>query len=151
MKLAEALITRKEMYRKLSLLAERIQKNIIIQEGDEPVEDPNALMPELERLSQEVTELVQRINATNASTRLENGMTIAQALAKRDELIRLAGFFRSFADMGREGQVERYSKSEIKRVCTIDVAATEHKADELAKEARELDMAIQALNWQVEL
>ena len=90
MKLAEALITRKEMYRKLSLLAERIQKNIIVQEGDEPVEDPNALMPELERLSQEVTELVQRINATNASTRLENGMTIAQALAKRDELIRLA-------------------------------------------------------------
>ena len=51
MKLAEALITRKEMYRKLNLLAERIQNNIIIQEGDEPVEDPNALMPELETLS----------------------------------------------------------------------------------------------------
>ena len=51
MKLAEALITRKEMYRKLSLLAERVQKNIIVQDGDEPVEDPNALMPELETLS----------------------------------------------------------------------------------------------------
>ena len=74
MKLAEALITRKEMYRKLNLLAERIQKNIIIQEGDEPVEDPNALMPELETLSQAITELVQRINATNASTRLRNAM-----------------------------------------------------------------------------
>jgi hypothetical protein len=36
-------------------------------------------------------------------------------------------------------------------VSTINVAETQKRADELAKEYRELDARIQELNWQTEL
>ena len=45
----------------------------------------------------------------------------------------------------------RLTRSEIKYVSTINVAETQKRGDELAKEYRELDARIQELNWQTEL
>jgi len=44
MKLAEALLIRSDMQKKLAQLKGRINANIKVQEGDTPSEDPNALM-----------------------------------------------------------------------------------------------------------
>ena len=40
MKLAEALILRSDLQKRLEQIKDRLKKNILIQEGDSPVEDP---------------------------------------------------------------------------------------------------------------
>jgi hypothetical protein len=45
----------------------------------------------------------------------------------------------------------RYSRSEVKFVSTVDVAAIQRRADDLARRYRELDATIQATNWSVDL
>ena len=54
------------------------------------------------------------------------------------------------ADASAEQQ-GRYMKSEIRIVRTMDAGALRKRADELARDARELDIRIQAMNWEVDL
>ena len=44
MKLAEALLLRSDMQKKVESLRERIAKNALVQEGEQPSEDPAALL-----------------------------------------------------------------------------------------------------------
>ena len=44
MKLAEALLIRSDMQTKLASLQQRINNNVMIQEGDQPSEDPQTLI-----------------------------------------------------------------------------------------------------------
>jgi len=44
MKLAEALILRSDLQTKLASLQQRINNNVLIQEGDQPSEDPEKLL-----------------------------------------------------------------------------------------------------------
>ena len=44
-------------------------------------------------------------------------------------------------------QPERYSLREIKLKPTVDVAELRRTVDELARQRRELDVALQAANW----
>ena len=46
---------------------------------------------------------------------------------------------------------DRYSRSEVKFMSTVRVSDIQSKADELAKEHRELDAKIQEVNWKTEL
>ena len=48
-------------------------------------------------------------------------------------------------------KVDRYSRTEIKIVSTVDVAALQKDVDLQSKQLRELDECIQALNWTTEL
>ncbi|WP_414707429.1 MULTISPECIES: hypothetical protein [unclassified Psychrobacter] len=52
MKLAESLLIRSDMQKKLAQLQGRINANIKVQEGDTPSEDPNKLMVDAPYLSQ---------------------------------------------------------------------------------------------------
>jgi len=52
-----------------------------IQEGDKPGEDPDELIQEVERVSDTLMGLIQRINATNSETSLDDGMTVSDGLA----------------------------------------------------------------------
>jgi hypothetical protein len=45
----------------------------------------------------------------------------------------------------------RFTRSEVKYISTVDVAAIQKRADVLARNYRDLDARIQALNWQTEL
>src|SRR6266478_4692996 len=56
----------------------------------------------------------------------------------------------SVAEEASAGQ-SRYGKAEIRVLRTVDVAALRRRADDLAKERRELDARIQEANWQTEL
>ena len=150
MKLAEALILRADYQKRVEQLKQRMMRSAKVQEGDKPAEDPAALLAEVERLSGDLTGLIQRINKTNIATELAAGQTIADALAVRDILKLRHDLYRDLAQAATVTQ-ERYSKSEVKFKGTVNVSEIQQKADELAKECRDLDMRIQEANWRTDL
>ena len=125
-------------------------RNAKVQEGERPAEDPAELLSQFEASATALEDFIQRINRTNAETRLDGAKTIADLLARRDVLgIRRA----AYADMAQAATVvqDRYSKSEVKFKSTVVVADMQRRADQLAKEFRELDTRLQAANWATEL
>jgi hypothetical protein len=145
MKIAEALALRADLQKRLEQLKQRLVKNARIQEGDAPEENPAELQIELERSARELTLLIQRFNRTNAATPFRGG-TLADSLAERDVLKIRYQAYRELANAASTSQ-GRTTRSEVKFVSTVSVAAIQRKADELAKEHRELDTRIQEADW----
>jgi len=145
MKIAEALALRSDLQNRLEQLKQRLVKNARIQEGDVPAENPIELESELEEVAQQLTSMIQRINRTNAVTRF-GSQTLADALAERDVLKIRYNAYRELANAASTAQ-GRTTRSEIKFISTVSVAATQRKADELAREYRELDTRIQEADW----
>lgn len=150
MKLAEALLERADMQKDLARLEGRIGDNALVQEGDEPAEDPKPLIAAYLEESSKLEELVQRINAVNASTSFSGTETIADAIVRRDTLGRTLRMYKSVYDK-LQISPNRYSSSEVRFVRCLDPAALQNKIDDLSKQYRELDTAIQSLNWTVDL
>ncbi len=150
MKLAEALILRADSQKRFAQLQARLIGNAKIQEGDEPAENPAELIKQLEGAADELVDLIKRINRTNSATVLANGKTVSDVLAERDVLAMRRAAYSNLALSAAVAQ-GRLTRSEIKYVSTIKVAEIQKRADELAKEYRELDARIQELNWQTEL
>ena len=145
MKLAEALIERSDLQRRISELEGRLANNARVQEGEKPAEKPQELMKELDECIAALEELVRRINRTNGAVS-DNGETITDLLARREcqgqRINILRGFLRSAS-----ATTSRMGRSEI----TVPVAELQKKLDADAKALRELDTRIQALNWTNEL
>ena len=150
MKLAEALILRADYQRRVAELNTRLERNAKVQEGMAPAMDPMALLDEQEKVIDAVLTLIQRINATNASTAFDESMTIADALAARDMLRERQGAVRKLVSHAHVGQ-SRYGINEVKFVPTVNIAAMQKRADDISAEYRKLDTRIQALNWLVDL
>ena len=149
MKLAEALILRKDVQKRLSILERRLLDSARVQEGDLPFEDPQALRKELDALCAQLEDLITRINHTNSVT-VQEGETITQMLSRRDVLGEKTRIMRNLANTASD-LVNRARHTEIRIESTVDVATTRRQADELAKELRELDTRIQGLNWTTDL
>jgi hypothetical protein len=150
MKLAEALVLRAYTKKRIDQLKLRILRNAKVQEGQMPAEDPQAMLIEVERLSDELLDLIQRINKTNSNTEFENGTSLADAIAKRDILLLKNSVYRDLAQNATIIQDIR-TKSEVKFIGTVKVSQIQEQADQLAKAHRELDTRIQELNWKTEL
>ncbi len=150
MKLAEALIQRADHRKRLDQLRERLVRVARVQEGDEPAEDPAALLAETERTAAALTSLIQRINRTNSTTPLDDGRTIADAIAERDTL-RLRHTILTTLLQAASIKQDRLTKSEVRFQLTVDVVALQQQTDDLAQTYRELDTKIQAANWLVNL
>lgn len=150
MKLAEALILRADCQKRMAQLKARLLANAKVQEGDAPAETPRELIAELGRVSTELLDLIKRINKTNSATAYSEMRTISDALAERDVLALQRAVY---VEMAQTASIthDRYSRSEVKYVATINVAEIQKRADELAKNYRDLDTRIQELNWQTEL
>ncbi|MBZ0300834.1 MAG: DIP1984 family protein [Anaerolineae bacterium] len=150
MKLAEALILRADAQKRIQQLRERLNRSAKVQEGEQPPEDPQELLAELDRAIVEFSVLVKQINRTNAQTAFGEGQTLTDVLADRDALALqrsvLAGVIQNAAV-----QQNRYSRSEVKYFSTVSIAALQKQVDALARQYRELDSQIQQLNWQVDL
>lgn len=146
MKLAEALIIRADLQKRLEGLRSRLALSVLVQEGEEPPEDPRALLSEVTRLAQELEGLIPRINRTNLAVRLENGPTLTEALARRD-MLALRHSLLDTAATGASDRQRRYGLSEIRQVATVNVGELRRELDALAQERRNLDAAIQAANW----
>lgn len=150
MKLAEALVLRADRKKRIEQLKQRIIRNAKVQEGQKPAEDPEALIKEMERLSEELVGLIQRINKTNSTTEFEKNVSLADAIANRDILVLKNSIYRDLAQAATVTQDIR-TKSEVKFKGTVRVSQIQERADELAKAHRELDTRIQELNWKTEL
>lgn len=150
MKLAEALILRAESQRRIEQLRHRVVQNVLAQEGSAPAEDPGSLFADLERTADDLVVLIQKINATNSFSRLDDGTTISDALAQRDVLRLKHAAYRDAAKSASQSS-DRYLRSELRMTSQIDVPATQRRADDLARESRRLDTRIQEANWQTDL
>lgn len=150
MRLSEALIIRADLQRRFAQIGRRLGQNARIQEGDRVAEDPKMLLEEMERIGAQLGGFIRRINRTNAETMFEDGMTISDALAERDVLKMRQSVY---GDLAQAASINltRFSRSEVRYISTVDVAEIQGRADELAKQIRELDTKIQEKNWSVDL
>ena len=149
MKLAEALILRADIQKRIEQLKSRLAYNAKVQEGEKPSEEPKALLAELDALTSELERLIVRINLTNCTAKVD-GKSLTELIAKRDVLTLKAGALRAFAQVAAQ-KIDAYSRSEIKILSTVDVAALQKQVDELAKQIRQLDTMLQGANWQTDL
>jgi hypothetical protein len=153
MKLAEALALRADATRRVEQLRTRIVANARFQEGEEPSEDIQALLADVDATLVELETLMRQINNTNSAARVGTG-TMTDALARRDVLRTRHKVVTAAADAaaGREhlGFV-RQLRSELKMLPALPVAPLRAQADDLARQIRELDARIQQSNWEIDL
>lgn len=111
-------------------------------------------MAEADRVLAELEDLISRINRTNAATRLDEDMTVTDAIARRGVLRLWHALYTSVADAasGRSGPgMARQMRSELRYVSAVTVSEFRTAADEAAKQHRELDVRIQQANWETDL
>lgn len=149
MKLAEALILRADLQKRLEQLRSRLTASALVQEGEEPAEDPRTLLKELDQVTGELQDLIARINLTNAAEQRE-GSTLTELLSRREVLQQKISVLQSLLDTASH-TVMRGSRNEVKIRSTVSVPELRHQTDELSRELRLLDTAIQSANWLIEL
>ncbi|MDM8088190.1 DIP1984 family protein [Parasutterella secunda] len=149
MKLAEALILRKDLQTRVARIRDRLFANVLVQEGDKPSEDPAELIVRLNEMLAELGSLISKINKTNSSTLLD-GKPLADAITERDIALRKVNILREALQKAAD-RPKRYSQKEIRLLTPLDVRKEEKIVDKIAYEARVLDAKIQAKNWEVEL
>lgn len=150
MKLAEALLEKKNVNARIQEMSTRFSAAAIHEEGEQPEENAQELLLSLEGAFARWEALTTSINKTNNTVKVGD-MTMMEALAKRDVLKAEAAHYRSIADGLRNRNRERrmYGEPATKMVLAegIEIQSFIKKADALAQELRLLDVAIQAANW----
>jgi predicted nucleic acid-binding Zn-ribbon protein len=149
MKLAEALQERADINKKIEQLRQRIESNVLVQEGEKPQEDPQALIRELDAAVERLEKLMADINLTNCRTEV-SGRTLTELIARKDALsVKLA----SYRDIAYEANqnTRRARNTEIKIKSQVKVSTLQKAADDIAAEIRKLDNTLQATNWTTEL
>lgn len=149
MKLAEALSIRKDLQKRIEQLRSTLLNNVKVQEGEQPAENPEELLHELDGCIRQLEQLMFRINRTNTFTE-SNGRTLTAMIAERDTLTKRVQVLRDVYEKASQSQ-ERYSRSEIKMVTTVDVKNLSRQINHHSQRLRQLDMDIQSLNFQTEL
>lgn len=150
MKLAEALVLRADLQKRLAQMRTRLSQSALVQEGEQPPENPVELLAELEQILKQLQDLIARINKTNLQSKLPDGTVLTDALARRDILSQHHSVINGLVETA-SNRIERYSRSEIRKLSTVDVAALRRQLDDLARQRRELDTTIQATNWTTDL
>lgn len=150
MKLAEALLLRSDQQKKLASLKQRINANVLVQDGDEPSENPNELLKQVFALTQESQKLVYAIHQTNALTKLSDGRSLLALLTLRDELVECHKVLTA-AISSSSREPDRYSTREIKWHKVIPVSSLQKQADDISVKLRDLNVLIQASNWKIDL
>jgi Family of unknown function (DUF6847) len=154
MKLAEALAERAAAKRRLEQLRSRVTACARYQEGDQPAEDASALLVEANAVLDELDGLIRRINRTNASAELSAGVTMTDALARRDVPRSRHSLVTAAADAATGSTqvgLPRQLRSELRMIAALPVAELRAQADALARQLRDLDVQIQRTNWEVDL
>ncbi len=149
MKLAEALQERADLNRRIEQLRYRLSNNVLVQEGEKPLEDPAALLEELESSFTRLEWLIARINLTNCAVKVE-GRSLTELIARRDVLSLRAEAYRRLVEEASQN-THRATRTEIKILSAVDVPALQRQADNASRELRLLDNTLQATNWTADL
>lgn len=147
MKLAEALLWRSDLLKKVEHLQDRIRPVLIITEGKTPQEDPAELIAKLRDTILKFEEIVVRINKTNNNTQIEGEGTLMVALARRDALKMLSEKLRNIRQSAQLNN--QSSNNDLK--ATVDVKKLQVEIDQTGRAFREVDSKIQEVNWLTEL
>jgi molybdopterin converting factor small subunit len=154
MKLAEALIEKKNLASRISELQGRYTAAAVIEEGTEPDEVAEELLQSLTAAFEQWETLTVQINLAN-NTILVGDKTMMQSLAHRDSLKSQITHFNAIASAIRQrNQQNRYFRENGPKLVVAEgvTAKTFIKlVDDLSKELRLLDAAIQKANWDNEL
>lgn len=149
MKLAEALQERADINRRIDQLRCRLSRNATVQEGETPAEDPNELIKELDACVARLEELMARINRTNSENKVD-GKTLTELIAKRDALSVKLSVYRSFLSEA-SNLAGRATRNEIKILSTVNVRKLQKQVDDMSRDLRLTDNALQQANWTLEL
>ena len=149
MKLAEAFQERADLNRKIEELRRRLGNVILVQEGEEPAEDPAALLSELNTAIARLEQLMVAINQTNARTKAK-GVTLTALIARRDALLLKLSAYRDLVYSAAQN-TSRARGTEIKVKALLKAGDLQKIVDATAKEVRELDNLLQETNWKTKL
>ena len=145
MKLAEALSLRKDLETRITKIKDRLENVVRIQEGDQPAEDPQELMSELDRCLSQLECLIYNINVTNMKIVADDGRSMTKLLAERDILKKRIDILRNTFNVATNSG-SRY-RNEVRYVTSIEVKPLRQQLDKYSQEYRQLDMKIQELNF----
>lgn len=149
MKLAEALQERADLNRKIDELKRRLSNVILVQEGEEPAEDPAALLRALDDATTRLEQLMAAINLTNCRTKV-NGETLTALIARKDALLVRLSAYRDLVYQAGQNTA-RARGTEIRVKATLKAAELQKTVDAMAREVRLLDNLLQETNWKTKL
>ena len=150
MKLAEALLLRRDLNNRLFQLRNEISSSVLVQEGDTLDRSITELFKEYDEINQQYSELVVAINRKNATASLaDNALLLMEALEQREQLRRKHALLTQALDETKAAP--RMGRNEIRLVRTIDTKTLTEQLNGTAKQLRELDGKIQQTNWLVDL
>lgn len=149
MKLAEALQERADLNIRIEQLKARMMNNVLVQEGEQPAENPADLQKELDGCIERLAWLISNINLTNCRT-LVDGLTLTEMIAKKDALSMKLRIYRELVNTAGN-TVDRARYSEIRILSAVNVSDIQKQVDKMAKELRLLDNKLQETNWTTEL
>ncbi|WP_193612569.1 DIP1984 family protein [Nocardioides lijunqiniae] len=152
MMVAEALIERADLQKRVEQLRQRIETNARYQEGEEPSEDAATLLRECGDVLVQLRRVVTAINLTNATTTVADGRTLTELLAEREALrARHSVLVAAAAAASGSGHGYRQMRSELRQIAALPVAEVRREADQVARELRVLDVLVQRTNWEAVL
>ena len=134
---------------RIEQLRYRLSNNVLVQEGEKPLEDPAALLEELESSFTRLEWLIARINLTNCAVKVE-GRSLTELIARRDVLSLRADAYRRLVEEASQN-THRATRTEIKILSAVNVPALQRQADDASRELRLLDNTLQATNWTADL
>ncbi|MDT2981127.1 DIP1984 family protein [Enterococcus casseliflavus] len=150
MKLAEALLLRRDLNNRLFQLRNEISSSVLVQEGDTLDRSITELFKEYDEINQQYSELVVAINRKNATASLaDSALLLMEALEQREQLRRKHELLTQALDETKAAP--RMGRNEIRLVRTIDTKTLTEQLNATAKQLRELDGKIQQTNWLVDL
>ena len=150
MKLAEALLLRVDLQKKLRQVEARLVKNAKTQGDEPPSEHPDDLLNEFDECNKQWENLIIRINKTNSFTNTDYGISIADLITQRDAIKQKLNALYKLSE-GATVEFNRYSRSEIVQRSSVSVPEIQKNIDKLSKDYREIDTKLQALNWNTDL
>ena len=149
MKLAEALQERADLNRSIAQLKSRLEASALVQQGEQPLEDPAQLKQSLDKAVQRLAWLIARINHTNCTT-LAEGQSLTELIARKDTLTLQIQLYREILQEASQANY-RARGPEIRILPTIQVADWQAQLDELCRQLRLLDNLLQRTNWETDL
>ena len=151
MKLAEALLERADLQKRVESLQSRIVAAASYQEGEPPAEDAAELLEQSIQAIATLETLVTAINLTNASTIVADGRPVTALLSARESLRSRHSVVSRAAEAASGGWHQRQLRSELRQVSALPVKELRAQADAVAKDIRETDVLIQRTNWEADL
>lgn len=149
MKLAEALINKKDLEIEVANLQSRLLETVKVQEGVMPFQNPEHLLNTIKTKLDELKALTVKIHVTNNNTKVDGVTTINDLITQRDTIKKRHKIYSSaYKEVCTRSS---YSRSEVKYTVSIDVNTLLNYISEAAKQYRLLDTQIQSINWTTEL